>query len=81
MIINDNTCPYYINLVLQLGGHWRNKQIEIAILREYGVQYQSNTIAKYLSFMINDGMVQSAPTGGACYEYWLVENQQLKMAI
>ena len=76
MVTHDNTCAYFIELVLKRGGRWRNKQIEEAILRDYGVQYQSNTIAKYLSFFINDGKVLSAPvhleSGKVCDEYWLI---------
>ena len=73
------TCSEYIELVLKNSGRLRNKQIEAAILARFGQVYQSNTIAKYLSFFINDGKVLSAPTktqnGVSCEEYWLVDNR------
>jgi hypothetical protein len=80
MKIKDNSCAHYVYCVLCNGGHWRNEQIKSYILDNFGKTYQNNTIAKYLSFMINDGLVLSTPTGGSCYEYWL-KDQQLKMAI
>jgi hypothetical protein len=80
MKIKNNSCAYYVHLTLCEGGRWRNEQIKQFIRENYQETYQNNTIAKYLSFMINDGLVLSAPTGGACYEYWL-KDQQLKMAI
>ncbi len=73
---SEKTCSDYIELILkrEQGYRWRNKQIELAIAREFGVCYQNNTIAKYLSFLINKGLVQSAPvklqSGKMCDEYW-----------
>ena len=70
------TCSEYIELVLKNAGRLRNKQIEAAILVRFGQVYQSNTIAKYLSFFINDGKVLSAPTktqnGVSCEEYYWI---------
>jgi hypothetical protein len=79
MIIKDDTCAYYVNLVLSKGGGWRNEEIKQYIQSHFNRTYQNNTIAKYLSFMINDGLVKSRPTDWACYEYWLA--QQTRMAI
>lgn len=70
-----NTCSDYIKLILKRGGRWRNKQIEHVILRDYGLQFQNNTIAKYLSFLIKEGKVLSAPVAEkdkVCFEYWWV---------
>lgn len=70
------TCTDFIKLILKRGGRWRNKQIEKAIVCDYGVQFQNNTIAKYLSFLMKEGKVLSAPVytgdGKACFEYWWV---------
>ncbi len=64
-------------MILKRGGRWRNKQIEQAILQDYGAAFQNNTIAKYLSFFINAGKVQSAPvtlpSGKTCDEYLWIE--------
>jgi hypothetical protein len=70
----DRTCSELITLILKRGGRWKNKEIERAIIDQYGVQYQNNTIAKYLSFLIKKGKALSAPTGGGaeCFEYWWV---------
>lgn len=77
---NENSCSDFIKLILKRGGRWRNKQIENAILETYGVPFQNNTIAKYLSFMINDGKVLSAPVKdkkeSVCFEYWWIDNDK-----
>jgi len=74
--MNPTTCSEHIELILKRGGAWRNKQIEKSILDNYKVQYQSNTIAKFLSFMINAGDVESnqvtLESGKQCHEYkWI----------
>jgi hypothetical protein len=75
--MDEKTYCDCIKLILKKGGRFRNKQIELEVLREYGLQYQNNTIAKYLSFLIKEGKVLSAPVndgkGKACFEYWWVE--------
>lgn len=83
---NERTCSEFIVLILKRGGRWRNKQIERAILQDYGVQFQSNTIAKYLSFLIKDGKALSAPVTdkkeSPCYEYWwIVEAPKKAVAV
>lgn len=83
--MEDKTCTEYIKLILKRGGRWRNKQIEEAILRDYGVQFQNNTIAKYLSFLIKGGKVLSAPVaekGKVCFEYWwITPNRKTKKPV
>ena len=73
LIADTKTCSEYIQLVLEKSGRLRNAQIASKILSEYGITYQNNTIAKYLSFFINEGKVLSAPTESkTCFEYWWV---------
>jgi hypothetical protein len=83
--MDEKTCRECISLILKRGGRFRNKQLEHDILRDYGVQCQNNTIAKYLSFLINDGKVLSAPVidskNGTCFEYWWIESKKKVVAI
>lgn len=76
------TCIELIALILKRGGRWRNRQIELAILEQYGIQFQSNTIAKNLSFLIKSGKALSAPVrtknGVVCDEYWWVAEEKKK---
>ena len=79
--MKTNTCSDYIKLILKRGGRWRNKQIEHAILRDYGIPFQNNTIAKYLSFLIKEGKVLSAPVAEkekVCFEYWWIVPRKKK---
>ena len=77
-----NTCTDFITMILKRGGRWRNKQIEEAILRDYGMSFQNNTIAKYLSFLMKEGKALSAPVrthdGEICAEYWWVAVEKKK---
>ena len=74
---DTKTCSECIQLVLEKSGRLRNAQIAIKILSEYGVTYQNNTIAKYLSFFINEGKVLSAQTESkTCFEYWWIQGQK-----
>jgi hypothetical protein len=79
MASREKTCAYFIELILKRGGRWRNKQIELSMLHDYGVVFQNNTIAKYLSFFINEGRASSAPvhleSGKTCDEYWWIEKE------
>jgi hypothetical protein len=74
-----NTAAECIDAVLRRGGRWRNKQIEIAILQSFGIQFQNNTIAKYLAKAMENGTVMSGPTGTRngtyCSEYWMVAGE------
>jgi len=80
--MTPSTCSEHIELILKRGGAWRNKQIEKSILDNYKVQYQSNTIAKFLSFMINAGDVESnqvtLESGKQCCEYrWTGDKKEM----
>jgi hypothetical protein len=72
----EKTCSEYVEMILKRGGKWRNEEIKNAILRDYGESFQNNTIAKYLSFKINEGSVMSGPvilaSGKKCDEYWWI---------
>jgi hypothetical protein len=72
----DKTCYDCISIVLRRGNKLRNEEIRVAIFSGFGQSYQNNTIAKYLSFLINEGNVLSEPTlspgGKKCEAYWWV---------
>lgn len=76
----SETCREYITLVLKRGGRWTNEQVRRTILHDFRVPFQNNTIAKYLSFMIREGVVSSGPVIKAgktqCHEYWLVKESK-----
>ena len=54
----------------------RNTQIAATILREYGIQFDSDTIAECLLSLIRAGKVLSMPVkaapGKTCDEYWWI---------
>ena len=80
--MTPTTCSEHIELILKRGGAWRNKQIEKSILDEYHTQYQSNTIAKFLSFLINAGDVESnqvtLESEKQCHEYrWIRDKKEI----
>jgi ABC-type branched-subunit amino acid transport system ATPase component len=67
--------------ILENGGRWRNEQMKEYMRANFNRTFQNNTIAKNLSFLINDGLVLSGRTNGASYEYWLSDSQQQEMAL
>lgn len=59
--------------VLSRGGTWTNVDIANVFINEYNEPNMNNTIAKYLSFMIRDGLVRSSRVHGKSYsEYELI---------
>ena len=78
----DKTCSELISLVLKRCGELSNEDIKWQIVRDYGVGYQNNTIAKYLSFLIKEGKVESRTvTDHAVYKWVYVEEKKSYLTI
>lgn len=68
-----STCREKIISVLSRGGRWTNVQIADVFMNEFQEPNMNNTIAKYLSFLIKDGMVRSDRVPGKPYnDYELI---------
>ena len=76
MVTHDNTCAYFIELVLKRGGRWRNNQVEAACNRAMGCSIKATPSPNTYHF--SSMMEKYCPTpfalesGKVCDEYWLI---------
>lgn len=71
--MSEKTCSDYVESVLREGGKWTNVQIQEAVRKNFGLNFQNNTIAKYLSFLIKSGAAGSERVEGGTYDrYWMI---------
>ena len=62
--------------MLSKGEKLSNEEIKTSIINQFGMSYQNNTIAKYLSFLIKQRKVLSAPVdnhGKVFFVYWWIQ--------